>query len=124
MRKQPNNPPEVTSQKQDNIITQIREYKLITPLFGGGVTAGEGDPVTLIRGTEIRGLLRFWWRACHGGNYKTLEELKKAEDKIWGVANKKPDENKDANKKKEETSSQVQTERTVQIAVEQQGDVL
>ncbi len=106
MRKPPEISPQevvVTPQKQDGIITQVREYKLITPLFGGGVTAGEGDPVTLIRGTEIRGLLRFWWRACHGGNYKTLEELKKAEDKIWGVANKKPDENKDANKKKEET---------------------
>jgi len=122
MRKQPNNPPEVTSQKQDNIITQIREYKLITPLFGGGVTAGEGDPVTLIRGTEIRGLLRFWWRACRGGNYKTVEEMKKAEDKIWGSANTKPAENKDANNKKDETSSQGQTEGTVQIAVEQQQD--
>jgi CRISPR-associated protein Cmr1 len=125
MRKPPEiSPQNVTRQKQDDIITQVREYKLITPLFGGGITAGEGDPVTLIRGTEIRGLLRFWWRACRGGNYQTLEEMKKAEDKIWGAANKKAAENKDANKKKEETSSQVQTERAVQIAVEEQGEVL
>lgn len=125
MRKPPEiSPQNVTPQKQDDIITQVREYKLITPLFGGGVAAGEGDPVTLIRGTEIRGLLRFWWRACRGGNYQTLEEMKKAEDKIWGAANKKTAENKDANREKEETSSQWQTERTVQIAVDQQGDVL
>src|SRR5712692_6836155 len=123
MRKPPEiSPQDVTPQKQDDIITQVREYKLITPLFGGGVTAGEGDPVTPIRGTEIRGLLRFWWRACRGGNYKTIKEMKEAEDKIWGAANKKSTENKDTNEKKDETSSQElpKPKGTVQIAVEQQ----
>ena len=117
----------VTPQKQDGIIRQIREYKLITPLFGGGVTAGEGDPVTLIRGTEIRGLLRFWWRACRGGNYETIEEMKKKEDEIWGAANKKQAENKNKGiNEKNETSSQEIPKPigTVQIAVkQQQGDV-
>jgi len=123
MRKPPEISPQnvmVTPQKQDDIITQVREYKLITPLFGGGATAGEGDPVTLIRGTEIRGLLRFWWRACRGGNYKTIEEMKKAEDKIWGAANKKSAENKGANEKNEETFLQEEKSKgIVQIAVEQ-----
>jgi CRISPR-associated protein Cmr1 len=123
MRKPPEtSPQDVTPQEQDDIITQVREYKLITPLFGGGVTAGEGDPVTLIRGTEIRGLLRFWWRACRGGNYKTVEEMKKAEDKIWGAANKKPAENKGANEKNEETFLQEKPKGTVQLVVKPQRD--
>ncbi len=115
MRKQPNNPPEVTWQKQDNIITQVREYKLITPLFGGGVEPGVADPVTVIRGTELRGQLRFWWRACRAGNYTTIKDLKEAEDKIWGAANK----NRDANEKKEGESSEEKQKGTVQIAIEQ-----
>lgn len=123
MRKPPEiSPQNVTPQTQDDIITQVREYKLITPLYGGGVIAGEGDPVTLIRGTEIRGLLRFWWRACRGGNYKTVEEMKKAEDKFWGAANKKPDENKGANEKNEETFLQEKSKGTVQLVVKQQQD--
>lgn len=123
MRKPPEiSPQKVISQKQEDIITQVREYKLITPLFGGGATAGEGDPLTLIRGTEIRGLLRFWWRACRGGNYKTIEEMKKAEDKIWGAANKKSDEKKNAKEKKEETFLQEKSQGTVQLVVKQQQD--
>jgi CRISPR-associated protein Cmr1 len=123
MRKPPEiSPPNVTPQKQDEVITQVREYKLITPLFGGGVTAGEGDPVTLIRGTEIRGLLRFWWRACRGGN-KTIEEMKKAEDKIWGAANKSQKENQNK-RTNEKTFLQEKPKGTVQIIVkQQQGDV-
>ncbi len=90
MRTQPSGPPpSVDPKKNANIITQIREYQLITPLFGGGVTPGEIDPVTAIRGTEIRGQLRFWWRACRAGQYKDLQEMKKAEDTIWGKAYKK-----------------------------------
>jgi len=118
MRKQPEISPQnvtITPRKHDDIITQVREYKLITPLFGGGVTAGERDPITLIRGTEIRGLLRFWWRACRAGNYTTIKDLKEAEDKIWGAANK----NRDANEKMAEASSEEKRKGTVQIAVEQ-----
>lgn len=66
--------------------TQVREYELITPLFGGGVTPAEADPVTVVRATEIRGQLRFWWRACRGGKYSTVQEMKKDEDDIWGAA--------------------------------------
>lgn len=70
--------------KDEDIITEIRRYRLITPLFGGGVESGMNDPVTPIRGTSIRGQLRFWWRACRGGKYKSLKELKENENKIWG----------------------------------------
>jgi CRISPR-associated protein Cmr1 len=73
--------------KDDNVITQVREYELITPLFGGGVVPMEADPVTLIRGTEIRGQLRFWWRACRSGHFDgNLAVMKEAENKLWGTA--------------------------------------
>src|SRR5260221_14426829 len=87
MRKQPPDPPtEVTSKEPKNVITQLREYELITPLFGGGVTPAEADPVTPVRGTEIRGHLRFWWRACYAGKFKgNLAAMKKAEDTLWGA---------------------------------------
>ena len=68
MRKPPSiTPPPVKQEPNNTTITQVREYELITPLFGGGVNPGEADPVTIIRGTAIRGHLRFWWRACRGG---------------------------------------------------------
>lgn len=88
-------PPEVNpdlSRRRDGnqqieLVTQVRKYELITPLFGGGVEAGYTDPVTVIRGPGIRGQLRFWWRACRGGNFNgSLEAMKEAEDKLWGAA--------------------------------------
>jgi CRISPR-associated protein Cmr1 len=76
----------------DNVITQVREYQLITPLYGGGVNPNEADPITIVRATEIRGHLRFWWRACCGGRFGgNMEALKEEEDTIWGKAYKKGD---------------------------------
>ena len=70
-----------------SVIVQTRSYKLITPLFGGGVEPGVNDPITLIRGSEIRGQLRFWWRATRGGQFNgDLEAMKKRENEIWGAA--------------------------------------
>lgn len=69
---------------ETEIIRETREYELITPLFGGGVTTKQADEISVIRATEIRGHLRFWWRATRGGQFATLETLKKAEDKIFG----------------------------------------
>src|SRR5437588_3495465 len=92
MRKQPQeSPPQTITVKQpDNVITQVREYQLITPLYGGGVKPTEADPVTVVRVTEIRGHLRFWWRACRGGKFNgNLAGMKKEEDAIWGKAYEK-----------------------------------
>lgn len=61
------------------------EISLITPLFGGGVTAGEVDPTMPIRVSSIRGHLRFWWRATRGANFDTFKELKAREGEIWGT---------------------------------------
>ena len=73
-------------------------FKLITPMFGGGVESGKFDPVTDIRVPSVRGHLRFWWRALRGNikpdpenpsSESTKEEdkvrlLKKREGEIWG----------------------------------------
>jgi len=61
------------------------ELTLITPLFGGGVRAREPDPVTPIRGSAIRGHLRFWWRATRGSAYCDVQDLRKHECSIWGM---------------------------------------
>ncbi len=83
-RKKPEAPPEIRK-KDDGRVTEVRHYRLITPLFGGGVTPGEADPVTVVRGTEVRGHLRFWWRATRGGQSNgDLAALKQREDAIWG----------------------------------------
>lgn len=87
MRTPPKAPPPVEKRMTTDIITQVRQYELITPLFGGGVKPAEADPVTVIRGASIRGQLRFWWRATQGGRFNgDLRALKEAEDLLWGAA--------------------------------------
>ncbi|MGH2638007.1 MAG: type III-B CRISPR module RAMP protein Cmr1, partial [Rhabdochlamydiaceae bacterium] len=87
----------------------------ITPLFGGGVVAGEVDPVTPIRGSEIRGHLRFWWRATRGGLFgDDLAAMQKREGEIWGTTSLKEKKNdtEQANDKQKDIPI-----RTVQIEV-------
>ncbi len=57
---------------------------VVTPLFGGGVTAREVDQDRPVAGKAVRGHLRFWWRACRGVQYTTVRELFAAEAAIWG----------------------------------------
>ncbi|HRI06726.1 MAG TPA: type III-B CRISPR module RAMP protein Cmr1, partial [Nannocystaceae bacterium] len=63
-------------------------FRLITPMFGGGVEINGPqkpcDPITPIRVPSIRGQLRFWWRACNPAKAETAEELFKAEEALWG----------------------------------------
>lgn len=88
-RPDPGTPPELpaTIPPRTDYITQTRHYRLITPLFGGGVEPGRCDPVTVVRAGEIRGHLRFWWRATRGGQFSgNLARMKEAEDALWGAA--------------------------------------
>lgn len=66
------------------------DIEIITPVFGGGVTARgtqrRPDEVTPVRGTTVRGQLRFWWRALYGARYQTVAELREAEGRLWGLA--------------------------------------
>ena len=64
--------------------SKIYTIKLVTPLYGGGVEAGENDLSMLIRASSIRGHLRFWWRAIRGAQYETASEMQKKEAEIWG----------------------------------------
>jgi CRISPR-associated protein Cmr1 len=69
----------------EEIIRETREYELITPLFGGGAETKKADEVSVIRATEIRGHLRFWWRATRGGQFNgDVEKMKETEDAIFG----------------------------------------
>ncbi|MEM7117789.1 MAG: type III-B CRISPR module RAMP protein Cmr1 [Chloroflexota bacterium] len=80
-------PPPVYKRRRPDLIHQERKYKLITPLFGGGVVPNQHDPVTLVRVPAIRGHLRFWWRATCGGAYgDNVADMKTAEDQLWGSA--------------------------------------
>lgn len=86
----PDHSPTICDAKGHEYITQVREYKLITPLFGGGVEPCEADPITVVRATEVRGHLRFWWRATRGGQFGgDLKNMKAAEDRLWGAASTK-----------------------------------
>ncbi len=76
----------------ENIIKQIRKYKLITPLFGGGAVTKKADDVKIIRETEIRGQLRFWWRAIRGVG--TIKEMSEREAEIFGTSASEKDGNK------------------------------
>jgi CRISPR-associated protein Cmr1 len=67
--------------------TEERAYRieLVTPLFGGGVEAGENDPTMPVRCTAIRGQLQFWWRATRGAACASLEELRARHREVWGA---------------------------------------
>ena len=57
--------------------------KLVTPLYGGGVRAGEVDEQMPIRASGLRGQLRFWWRiAC--GPFPNSKVMFQREAAIWG----------------------------------------
>jgi CRISPR-associated protein Cmr1 len=87
--------------KDPGVVEQVRHYRLITPLFGGGVEPGVNDDLTPVTGKAIRGHLRFWWRATRG--IGTLAEMKKREDEIWGAPSTK----------KKKTPSLIQLKATV-----------
>lgn len=91
MNRIPRFSPPPLGNKADLVLTrQVREYRLITPLFGGGVDPREADPISTVRATEVRGQLRFWWRATRGGQFgENLAAMKAAEDLLWGAASTK-----------------------------------
>lgn len=119
MRKLPDTtPPTAIISRQLDIIEQIREYRLITPLYGGGVDPSEADPVTIVRATEIRGHLRFWWRATRGGQTgNSLEKLKAMEDEIWGKASTKEKVKKNEDQRNKQAQEDKSFQHTIQIEV-------
>lgn len=55
------------------------DFRLLTPLFGGGAEPRKPDPVTPVRASEIRGHLRYWWRFLNSG-----PEMARNEAEVWG----------------------------------------
>ncbi len=89
-RKTTKRPPSVTPKKKKGFISETRKYKLITPLYGGGVDPEKADPITVVRATEVRGNLRFWWRATRGGAFNgSLKKMREREEEIFGSAAEK-----------------------------------
>lgn len=81
------------SPQQRGMIERTIRFKVITPVFGGGVSSSvaeaerhikEPDRITPIRSAAIRGQLRFWWRAFQ--NETDPKKLWEEEKKIWGMA--------------------------------------
>ncbi len=76
---------ELRSRFNQQWVTEIREYEVITFLMGGGVEPYEADPITTVRAAEIKGLLRYWWRAIRGGTSNgDLDKMREREAEIWG----------------------------------------
>lgn len=65
--------------------TKKYQISLVTPLFGGGVEAGEPDATLPIRGTTIRGQLQFWWRATRGAGFTSRQDLFARHAEVWGT---------------------------------------
>lgn len=82
-------PPEKPSLgRQEEFFEESFDIHVVTPLFGGGVTAGVVDATNPIRGTSIRGHLRFWWRATAGRDCTSSQELYERESALWGDTKK------------------------------------
>lgn len=55
--------------------------KLITPAFLAGAAQKEAD--CNLRGSTLRGMLRWWWRTRHA-DHLNVSQLKALEDAVWG----------------------------------------
>ncbi len=69
-------------------VQPVYPLKLITPMFGGGYIPRAIDRLNPIRSAAVRGHLRQWWRAIVGATYSTPASLYKAEQDLWGSAQK------------------------------------
>ena len=77
-----------SSVESDFVVTA--RCTLITPMFGGGVKAGEVDRGLPIRAGALRGQLRFWWRLLNGAG-RSPADLFIAESALWGgISSKGP----------------------------------
>lgn len=62
------------------------DLSVVTPLFGGGAVPRMVDPIAPVRGSSVRGQLRFWWRACNAARFADVQALFREEAAIWGRA--------------------------------------
>lgn len=58
--------------------------RTITALVGGGVEPFKPDTVDIVRLPEVRGALRWWWRALFQARDLSAKELFQQEARLWG----------------------------------------
>ena len=81
-------PAPVWNTPETALVTIRLDLKTMTPVFGGGHTAREVDPVQAVRPSAIRGQLRYWWRATAGARFANTRDLYKEESRIFGNTDK------------------------------------
>lgn len=64
----------------------LLDVDVITPMFGGGYEPRQVDADCVVRAPEIRGHLRFWWRAVEAVRFASASELFDKERTLWGSA--------------------------------------
>lgn len=74
--------PQPPAERSSAWVTREYQISLITPLFGGGAEPGKTDEDFPIRGTSIRGQLRFWWRALIG--HRLGARMWQREEEVFG----------------------------------------
>jgi CRISPR-associated protein Cmr1 len=85
---------EAKSLEDRGLVEIVREFEVVTPIFGGGVHVDDRedqrhvkkiDEITPVRPAAVRGQLRFWWRLC---TELEGEARRNREMEIWGEASK------------------------------------
>lgn len=56
------------------------ECEVVTPMFIGGANKEDAE----LRGSSIKGLLRFWWRVINGYKFDTIKKMYEKEKEIFG----------------------------------------
>lgn len=83
MRTLPKLPVQKPTAQRSRLLVKL---KIVTPMFGGGVEAGQRDEHTPFRGPSVRGQLRFWWRESLPTPLRTRGHafVRNLEEAIWG----------------------------------------
>lgn len=88
IREPASSPPKEIAQHLPAQYCETFKVTTITPVLGGGIEPGIPDKELSVRGTAIRGQLRYWWRFLvshrRSDPVTDYQELFKLERKIWG----------------------------------------
>lgn len=68
---------------EERLVRASFPLRAITPVVGGGSATFEPDPAEPVRLPEVRGSLRWWWRALFHGD-QGAEALFLEEARLWG----------------------------------------
>jgi CRISPR-associated protein Cmr1 len=62
----------------------VLDVDVVTPMFGGGDEPRQVDANCIVRTPEVRGHLRFWWRAVEAARFASAKALFDEEKALWG----------------------------------------